>query len=205
MACGSRTGAKDSVSNRAELNRQTRELERLVTHGKQTAAIGSKRQKIKFCKTENPIASATLSAAESSRDRDPEFSLNAPEGTDSRGVLQFLTGTGSQTEMAVTHSKQKERTFLTGTRIARFDSRCSAIHSPDSSRSGQKKARPSQEGRAVSLWPNLLPEVASVASYSRAEIRSENCEVAGGPRSPRVRRKMLGGQGTCDMLLVGFL
>jgi hypothetical protein len=118
MACGGRSGAKDSVSNRAELNRQTRELKPLVTHGKQTASIRSNRQKIKFCKTENPIASANLSAAESSRDRDPEFSLNAPEGTDSSGFLQFLTGIGSQTEMAVTHSKQKGRTFLTGTRIA---------------------------------------------------------------------------------------
>jgi hypothetical protein len=60
MACGGRSGAKDSVSNRAELNRQTRELERLVTHGKQTAAIDSNRQKIKFCKTENPSTPSIL-------------------------------------------------------------------------------------------------------------------------------------------------
>jgi hypothetical protein len=104
--------------NRAWLNRQTRELKCLVTHGKQTAAISSNRQKIQFRKTENAITSAILSAAESSPDRDPEFSLNALEGTDIRGVLQFLTGSGSQVECDVTHSKRTRGPFLTGAGIA---------------------------------------------------------------------------------------
>src|ERR1700733_3786477 len=44
--------------------------------------------------------------------------------------------------------------------------------------SNEKKARPSQEGRAVLHEPKLLSEITVVAAYSRAEIPSENCEVA---------------------------
>jgi hypothetical protein len=126
MACGGRSGAKDSVSNRAELNRQTRELERLVTHGKQTAALGSNRQKIKFRKTENPstpsilLVDARRSLPRRTRTRIEDFQpgLNEAQSADTREFLEFLAGIGSQTEMAVTHLKQKGRAFLTGTRIA---------------------------------------------------------------------------------------
>jgi hypothetical protein len=44
-------------------------------------------------------------------------------GRGSRPPAPFLTGTGSQTEIAVTHSKQTTATFLTETRIAHFGER----------------------------------------------------------------------------------
>jgi RNA methyltransferase, TrmH family len=46
-------------TNSARLNRQTPELEHLATHGKQTTAVCSNRQKIKFCKTEKSSATGT--------------------------------------------------------------------------------------------------------------------------------------------------
>ena len=68
--------------------------------------------------------------------------------------------------------------FLKRSRIARFDSPRSAIHSPKSSGSEQKKSPAFQEGRAVLRGPNLLSEITFVAAYSSAEIPSENCEAA---------------------------
>jgi hypothetical protein len=120
--------------NRAWLNRQTRELKRLVTHGKQTAAISSNRQKIQFRKTDNAITSAILSAAESSPDRDPEFSLNALEGTDIRGVLQFLTNRFWLTSrMRCNSFKTNERTISNRgrNRILRSDCRSDATSPQD--------------------------------------------------------------------------
>jgi hypothetical protein len=139
-------------ANCAKLNRQIREVERLVTHGKQTAAIRSNRQKFQFCLF---------------KDLDS-----------SREFCAFLTGSGSQIEIDVTHSKQTIAPFLTGSRTACFDSPRTAIYPPKSSQPEQKKARPSQEGRAVVQGPNLLTEITSIAADSRAEIPSENCEVA---------------------------
>ena len=45
------TFCADFAGNRAKLNRQTQEVEHLVTHGKQTTGVSSNRQKIQFCKT----------------------------------------------------------------------------------------------------------------------------------------------------------
>jgi hypothetical protein len=88
------------VGNRAKLNRQTQEVEHLVTHVKQTTAISSNRQKIQFCKTRNfSTAGACVEA-----------------------LIVFLTGSDSQTEIAVTRSKQSPATNLTGSRIDVFQS-----------------------------------------------------------------------------------
>ena len=101
-------------ANCPQLNRQIRELERLVTHRKQTAATCSNSQEFQFCLLEN------LSA--------------------SREFCPLLTGSGSQTEIDVTHSRQM------------------------------------------------------IASFS---IGRSHC----GLRRSHVSRKMLGGQGICDMLI----
>jgi hypothetical protein len=86
------------VGNRAKLNRQTQEVEHLVTHGEQTTAISSNRQKIQFCKTKN------LSTA----------------GVCVEALIGFLTGSNSRTEIAVTRSKQSPATILIGSRIDVF-------------------------------------------------------------------------------------
>jgi hypothetical protein len=111
-------------SNRDKLNRQTPELECLVTCRKQTTAIRSNRQKIQFCKSKNSItaeASATnLSAFLTGLPA--AFLEGLPRASFAKGsvcVSTFLTGFTSQTEFAVTHSKQKTATFLTGSRFAR--------------------------------------------------------------------------------------
>src|SRR5271168_3646366 len=70
------------VGNRAKLNRQTQEVEHLVTHGKQTTAISSNRQKIKFCKIKN----------------------SGTAGVWVEALIAFLTGSDSRTEIAVTRS-----------------------------------------------------------------------------------------------------
>src|ERR1700691_2031052 len=88
------------VRNRAKLNRQTQEVEHLVTHGKQTTAISSNRQKIKSCRTKN------LSTA----------------GVCVEALIAFLTGSDSQTEIAVTRTKQSPVTILTGSGIDVFRS-----------------------------------------------------------------------------------
>jgi hypothetical protein len=51
-------------------------------------------------------------------------SLAATKSSISRLAPAFLTGSGLQTEMVVTHSKQTTETFLTGSRIARQRSDC---------------------------------------------------------------------------------
>jgi hypothetical protein len=81
-----------------ELNRQTREFRDAVTHRKERSATCSNRQKIRFCETNNPQTSALTRSAFRER------------------FLTLLTGSGSQTEFAVTHSKQKTEKILTGAR-----------------------------------------------------------------------------------------
>jgi hypothetical protein len=127
--------------NREELNRQTPEVECLVTRRKQTMATRSNRQKFQICKTKNLAAagasSMNLSAfltglpavaglpralfAKGSVRTSP-FLTGLPRASFAKGsvcVTTFLTGFASQTEFAVTHSKQKTATFLTGSRFAR--------------------------------------------------------------------------------------
>jgi phospholipase C len=87
-------------NNQAKLNRQTQEIEHLVTHGKQMMAISSNRQKIQFCETKNlNIVGACVEV-----------------------FISFLTGSDSQTEIAVTRRKQSPVTILTGSRIDVFRS-----------------------------------------------------------------------------------
>jgi len=85
----------------AELNRQTRVFRNSVTHTKQRAATCSNRQKNQIWKSDN--LGTILTKASAFRD----------------AFLAFLTGSALQTEFAVTRSKQKTGTFLTGSRIAR--------------------------------------------------------------------------------------
>ena len=94
------TFCADFAMNRAKLNRQTQEVEHLVTHGKQTTAISSNRQKIQFCKPKNLITAAACVEA----------------------LIAFLTGSDSQTEIAVTRTKQSPVTILTGSGIEVFRS-----------------------------------------------------------------------------------
>lgn len=97
------TGPKISASGpieTAESNRQTRVFRNAVTHTKQRTAIFSNRQNIRFWKTDN-LRATSLSVSALSDD-----------------FLAFLTGSRSQTEFDVTHSKHSTWTFLTGSRIA---------------------------------------------------------------------------------------
>jgi hypothetical protein len=110
-------------ANCAKLNRQTLEVERHVTSRKQITPTRSNRQKFNFCSNEiQPFARARLS---------PVGAQHAAPGTDTwlisshrtpgcgDRVLLFLTGSDSQTEIAVTRSIQSTVSFLTGSRIAR--------------------------------------------------------------------------------------
>jgi hypothetical protein len=84
----------------AELNRQTRVFRNAVTDRKQRVATRPNRQKLRFSKTNNlRTTSVTVSAL-------------------CAAFRPFLTGSGSQTEFAVTHSKQSTGEFLTGARTA---------------------------------------------------------------------------------------
>ncbi len=98
-------------TNSAKLNRQIPELERFATHGKQTTVLCSNRQKIKFCKTESLSRTA------------PRVVVHGPRlplaTSHSSLATAFLTGSGSQTEIAVIYSKQRTAQILTGSRIAR--------------------------------------------------------------------------------------
>ena len=109
-------------SDRDKLNRQIQEVERLITHRKETIATRSNRQKIQFRKTKN------LAAIEASTTNLSAFLTgllavaSLPRALFAKGsvcVSTFLTGFASQTEFAVTDSKQKTATFLTGSRFAR--------------------------------------------------------------------------------------
>src|ERR1700735_4021801 len=128
--------------NRAELNRQTRELEHHVTRRKQTIAIRSNRQKIQFCLNENSgsLAGFLEGLSVSMLERPPRVAdrrslfpvgaQHAAPGTDAwqssstqkhgcgGRFPQFLTGSDSQTEIDVAHSKQRTAPILTGARTA---------------------------------------------------------------------------------------
>jgi hypothetical protein len=92
-------------TNRAELNRQTPEIEHLATRRKQTPAICSNRQKNNICFDENSTLPASFL----------EGSIGAP----TERLSAFLPGSGLRVEMAVTHSKQSIGPFLPGSRFAR--------------------------------------------------------------------------------------
>jgi RNA methyltransferase, TrmH family len=98
------------AANSAKLNRQTPEVERFATHRKQTTVLCSNSQKFKFCKTENLSLTALRVVVHGSR---------LPLATSHSSLATaFLTGSGSQTEIAVTYSKQRTAQILTGSRIA---------------------------------------------------------------------------------------
>jgi hypothetical protein len=102
-------------SDRDKLNRQIQEVERLVTRRKQTTGTRSNRQKIQFCKTKN------LTATGASTTNLRAFPTGLPRAFFAKGSVctsTFLTGSAPQTEFAVTYSKQKTATFLTGSRFA---------------------------------------------------------------------------------------
>jgi hypothetical protein len=103
----------------SELNRQTLVFRNAVTRRKQRTATYSNRQNIRFWKTDNQ--------------RTPSLSVSAPSGDflalltglpravfakGSVCITASLPGSASQTEFAVTHSKQSTARFLTGSRIA---------------------------------------------------------------------------------------
>jgi len=84
---------RDSVA-KALSNREFRLLEPSLTHRKQTVAPRSNRE------------------PSTNRDRSNSHAVIA--------TLTFLTGSASQTEFAITHSKQTTGTFLTGSRFAQY-------------------------------------------------------------------------------------
>ena len=101
-------------TNRDKFNRQTPELERFVTRRKQRILLSSNRQKIRFCKTIN------FAATEASTASLRPFPTGLPRAFFAKGSVcprPFLTGSGSQTEFDVTHSKQTTEKFLTGARM----------------------------------------------------------------------------------------
>ena len=100
---GSRIGQCRARTSIAEplSNREHELLESSLTHRKQSVASHSNR----------------------------ELSTNPPCGNSHVliPVPQFLTGSGSQTEFRVTHSKQSNNEILTGTRIAHYGSRSAGL------------------------------------------------------------------------------
>jgi hypothetical protein len=97
-------------------NRELELLERGLSHCKQRLAIGSNRELWTVCDF----------AASSRLMRDSTVILrrgSRSAGRGSRPPGSFLTETGSQTEFAVTRSKQTATAFLTETRIAHFGER----------------------------------------------------------------------------------
>src|SRR5271156_4298447 len=125
-----RSRALPPPANCAKLNRQTAEVERPVTSRKQITPTRSNRQKFNSCSDENePLTRARLSpvgALLAAPGRDTwltssdwahvcggpflQFLSGLPPATFAKGSVSpitFLTGSGSQTEIAVTRSKQK--------------------------------------------------------------------------------------------------
>jgi dTMP kinase len=130
-------------ANSAKLNRQTPELERLVSRRKQTAALRSNRQNFHFCPDEISTPLSSVGAREHARSlRPPALSIcegewfrGAVPGTDAwltcsdgkngcdNHFSQFLPGTAPQVECDVTHSKQSTASFLPGATTPQFGSR----------------------------------------------------------------------------------
>jgi dTMP kinase len=105
-------------ANCTKLNRQTLELERLVTPRKQTPALRSNRQNFHFCFDEisTPLSSVGAQHAVPATDA----WLTCSDGKDGRGdrFSQFLPGSGLRAECDVTHSKQSIASFLPGATTA---------------------------------------------------------------------------------------
>jgi NAD(P)-dependent dehydrogenase (short-subunit alcohol dehydrogenase family) len=117
-------------TNRDKLNRQTPEVEHLVTRRKQRIALSSNRQKIQFCKSKNLAPTEASSANPSAflpsllaaASLPAVLSEGLPRALFAKSSVRssaFLTGSAPQTEFSVTHSKQKTATFLPGSRFAR--------------------------------------------------------------------------------------
>ncbi len=96
-------------------NRELDLLEPGLSHCKQRKATGSNRE---LWTGKNP---AKIGNSSSFRMIEG-LSLPVISDTNVRAPASFLTGSGSQTEFAVTRSKQTTDQFLTGSRIAHFQS-----------------------------------------------------------------------------------
>src|SRR5271156_4665394 len=77
--------------------------------------VGRRMAKPQACLFPASLSASALSRIPCGLDQDPMATRYR--------FLTFLTGSGPQTEMAVTHSKQTTGTFLTGSRIAQLRSR----------------------------------------------------------------------------------
>ena len=85
-------------------------------------AVGRRKAKPQPCLIRSSLSASTPSQIPNGVDRVPMATRYH--------FLAFLTGSGLQTEMAVTHSKQTTGTFLTGSRIARWRSRNTTLFCP---------------------------------------------------------------------------
>jgi hypothetical protein len=92
-------------------NRELDLLERHLSHCKQREATGSNRELSTVCD------STGIGTANSSQISESPSSA-AVSDPNSRKLTTFLTGSASQTEFVVTHSKQTSDEFLTGARTA---------------------------------------------------------------------------------------
>jgi hypothetical protein len=129
------------ISTYPNLNRQIREIESPVTPTKQTTAACSNRQifqKRGFCvrrggcdvRVPQPPSGPSRQQSAFLSGLPAVFSEGLPRALSTKGSVcstPFLTGSGSQTELVVTHSKQTTVTFLTGSRIARHRALCARM------------------------------------------------------------------------------
>jgi hypothetical protein len=106
-ATTARSHARSSITN-ALSNRELELLERRLTHRKQTIAPRSNRE----LSTNLCIANSHFRSV-----RTRHLLALTQEGPLVTSHRPFLTGSASQTEFAVTHSKQTTAPFLTGSRI----------------------------------------------------------------------------------------
>ena len=102
-----RSHARSSVAT-ALSNRELELLEPRLTHGKQTIAPRPNRElSTNRCHANSHLRGVCASQSLALTQEGPLATSNRP----------FLTGSASQTEFAVTHSKQTTAPFLTGSRI----------------------------------------------------------------------------------------
>ncbi len=131
----------------AELNRQIGVFRNAVTHRKQRVATRSNRQKIQIWKSDDLGTTSVKVGA-----------FCAP-------FRPFLTGSGSQSEFVVTHSKQSTGEFLTGARTA-------ISRDVISTRATQKLAGVKQRNRydiygCIAFLPGSAQTVESDVTYSK--------------------------------------
>ena len=154
-------------ANSAKSNRQTPELERLVTRRKQTAARRSNRQNSHFCLARDLVVADA---------RMEKFTT-------------FLPGTASRVECDVTHSKQTAASFLPGATTPQFGSRILSRGAPRGLRQGtafyaepRSAAAPSlvwpDEGRCTQLHYSFRAALPARAFACTLDLASANAECA---------------------------